>query len=120
MGLELLSIALGLSSFEQFLMGRCVVIHSDNTGAECCFRKGSAKEFDHCSLIHNMWSQIARCHMNVWVCRVGTHDNIADLPSRNEYLALRFAGAQFVEPEFHVSYESADAWAEFVRKCATV
>ena len=120
MGLELLSIALGLSSFEQFLMGRCVVIHSDNTGAECCFRKGAAKEFDHCSLIHNMWTQIARCHMNVWVCRVGTDDNIADLPSRFEYSALRFAGAQFVEPGFHESYESADAWAEFVRKCGRV
>ena len=54
------------------------------------------------------------------VSRVGTHDNIADLPSRNEYGALRAAGAQFVQPSFHESYESADAWAEFVRKCGTV
>ena len=34
MGLELLSIFLGLSSFEQLLRKRRVVIHSDNTGSE--------------------------------------------------------------------------------------
>ena len=34
MGLELLSISLGLSSFEQLLRKRRVVIHSDNTGSE--------------------------------------------------------------------------------------
>ena len=36
MGLELLSISLGFSSFERELKGRHVVVHSDNTGAEVC------------------------------------------------------------------------------------
>ena len=34
MGLELLSITLGLQTFKGMLKGRKVVIHSDNTGAE--------------------------------------------------------------------------------------
>ena len=34
MGLQLLSISLGFSSFERELKGRHVVVHSDNTGAE--------------------------------------------------------------------------------------
>ena len=34
MGLELLSISLGFSTFEELLRGRKVVVHSDNTGSE--------------------------------------------------------------------------------------
>ncbi len=40
MGLELLGVSLGLSTFESLLAGRSVVIHCDNSGAEagesCC------------------------------------------------------------------------------------
>ena len=42
MGLELLSVALGLSSFSELVQGRQVVIHSDNAGAECAIRKGES------------------------------------------------------------------------------
>ncbi len=34
MGLELLSISLGLCTFEELIQGRKVVIHSENTGSE--------------------------------------------------------------------------------------
>ena len=34
MGLELLSISLGLCTFESILAGRKIVVHSDNTGSE--------------------------------------------------------------------------------------
>ena len=36
MGLELLSISLGLSTFEDKLRGRRIVVHSDNKGSEVC------------------------------------------------------------------------------------
>ena len=39
-GLELLAISLGLSTFEWWLKGKRVVIHSDNTGSECSVRCG--------------------------------------------------------------------------------
>ena len=40
MSLELLSIAYGISSFEEVLKGRNIVIFSDNTGAEAATEKG--------------------------------------------------------------------------------
>ena len=36
MGLELLSISLGLGTFQELLRGGMVIIHSDNSGAEVC------------------------------------------------------------------------------------
>jgi hypothetical protein len=41
--LEILAIALGISTFKQKLSGRRVVIHSDNTTAEHGVRKGRAR-----------------------------------------------------------------------------
>ena len=56
--LEILSIAIGLSTFATELSGRKVVVWSDNTGAEAASRKGSAKAWDHCRLIHEIWQQV--------------------------------------------------------------
>ena len=47
MGLELLSVALGLSSFSELVQGRQVVIHSDNAGAEWAIRTGES--IMHCA-----------------------------------------------------------------------
>lgn len=111
MGLELLSIALGLSVFEKEIAGRKLVIHSDNTGAECCTRRGSARAFDHCSLIHQMWTHIAALGVFAWITRVPTDDNFADLPSRQSYDLLNAVGAEWREPRWLGMYLDAKAWA---------
>ena len=107
--LEILSIALGISTFAKEIAGRNLIIWSDNTGAESATRKGvvfavdflcacirfalcyalagSTKQFDQNCLIHAMWKQLAVLNVNVWVERVPTKDNIADDPSRH---ACRF------------------------------
>ena len=54
MTLEILAIALGLSTFASEVRGRNVVVFSDNTGAEAASRRGSASSFDHCKLIHEI------------------------------------------------------------------
>ena len=41
MGLELLSVSLGLGTFREKLRNRMVVIHSDNSGAEVCPQRGA-------------------------------------------------------------------------------
>ena len=116
MGLEMLSIALGLSVFEKEIQRRRIVIHSDNRGAECCIRKGIASTFDHCCLVHQMWSHMAALRVNAWITRVPTDDNVADLPSRGEYNLLRRMGAirraAWIAPE----YLQPAAWAVFNRK----
>ena len=118
MGLELLSIALGLSVFEKQLRGRKVVIHSDNSGAECCTRNGAARSFDHCHLIHQMWAHISRNHIYAWICRVPTDDNLADLPSRGEYGILHRINARFCPLRLDAGYMRPEVWAEFNKMLA--
>ena len=87
-GLEMLAIALGLSSFAEELRGRNVVIFSDNKGAEAAARKGTAKSWDHCQIIHEIWTMAFQIGAHLWIERVPTDDNISDLPSRTEYALL--------------------------------
>lgn len=109
MGLELLAISLGLCSFEWLLEGKDVVIYSDNTGSEVAFRRGSARSWDHAQLVHAQWFQLVRLNINVFVKRVATDDNIADLPSRGESRILRWKQAKEVQPVLATEYEG-DAW----------
>ena len=88
MGLELLSISLGLCTFERLIRGRNVIVHSDNTGSEAAIRRGTAVSMDHAQLVHKQWTHIAEQGLRIHVVRVGTHDNIADLPSRRVRLSL--------------------------------
>jgi len=108
MGLELLAISLGLSTWREKLKGRKVVIHSDNKGSEVClppplhpasmkclpacssvasvcqlaFSRGSARAMDHAQLVHCQWLHAVTEGLEIFVKRVATDDNIADLPSR--------------------------------------
>ena len=110
MSLELLSIALGLSSFASMLRGRKVRIWSDNTGAESCTRKGSARSFDHACLVHSMWLHAACLGCNLRVDRVPTAENIADLPSREDYTLLASLGAERVEARLEKRYWMPETW----------
>ena len=49
---------------------------------QAALRRGSAKSYDHAQLVHAQWLHIATLHMRVWIKRVATESNIADLPSR--------------------------------------
>ena len=109
MGLELLAISLGLSTFEPLLVGRNVVIHSDNTGAEISVRRGTARALDHAQLVHEQWFQLTRMRTNVFIKRVHTDDNIADLPSRCEFGIFREGPALEVPPSLCIEYQG-DAW----------
>ena len=100
--LETLAIALGLSTFLPRLVGRNVILYGDNKGAEAAARKGSAKQFDWCKIIHGIWSLAFHGRFGLWISRVPTDDNIADLPSREEYDLLFKLGAQWWEPQIAV------------------
>ena len=71
-GLELLAVALGLCTWPDRLRKRNVVIFSDNTIAEFNLQKGTAKELDHCAVIHAFWVGILELGASVWVERVPT------------------------------------------------
>ena len=99
-GLEMLAIALGLSVFAEELRGRKAIIFFDNIGAEAATRKGAAKSWDHCQIIHEIWTMAAQNQTHLWIERVPTDDNIADLPSREEYKLIEDlpGGAEWRKP----------------------
>ena len=90
------ALAVGISTFADSLKRRKVRIWSDNKSAEAATRKGAAKQFDHASLIHGIWLRAAELGMEIRVDRVPTKQNIADLPSREEYNLLGMIGAEEV------------------------
>ena len=48
--------------------------------------------------------------IDMQVDRVPTHDNIADLPSREEYALIKQLGGQFVHPVLDDLYKHPQAW----------
>ena len=98
MGLEILAIAVGLATFANELRGRKVVVWSDNTGAESASRKGTARSWDHAVMIHDIWSMALRNNTAVWIERVGSDDNLSDLPSRESYLLMGALHGQWRAP----------------------
>ena len=91
MTLEILAIALGLSTFAEEVRGRKVVVFSDNTGAEAASRKGTASSWDHCQLIHEIWSHCLCNKTHIWIERVASEYNLSDLPSRpSDFVASKY------------------------------
>jgi hypothetical protein len=92
MGLELLGIALGLCTFGEMLRNRSVRIYCDNVGGERAMQAGAARAEDHNRLVHAMWMATMKLNLAVWIDRVPTKENIADLPSREAYELLEKVG----------------------------
>ena len=98
MSLETMAISVGLASFAEELRGRKVLVFSDNTGAEAAARRGSAHAWDHCEMVHGIWTQAFLNRTHIWILRVASDDNLSDLPSRCEYGLLRELGAVWRPP----------------------
>lgn len=98
MSLETMAISVGLATFAEELRGRKVLVFSDNTGAEAATRRGSAQAWDHCEMIHGIWTQAFLNQTHVWIVRVASDDNLSDLPSRTEYKLLHELGAVWRPP----------------------
>ena len=110
MAWELLAIALGISTFKEKLAGRMVRIWCDNAGGENVLRTGSARSVDHNLTVHGVWLHAARTGYGIWVERVPTKDNIADLPSRESYGLLQAMGARWVEPVMDDAFLEPTKW----------
>ena len=110
MGLELLALALALSSFGPLLKDRRFFLWSDNTGAQHAAESGRAKSFDHSCLARCLWSKIATLNADVSVQRVPTKENIADLPSREDYHLLEILGAKRLPAKMDKMFLKLGAW----------
>ena len=81
--LEILAISIGLSTFQDLLRKRKVVVWTDNQGAEGASRSGRAKSWDHCRLVHEIWLHALQNGTHVWIERVPSHDNISYWTARS-------------------------------------
>ena len=61
-------------------------------------RKGAAKCWDHCQIVHDIWTHALLNRSFLWIERVNTHDNISDLPSREKYELMEEIGAKWRKP----------------------
>ena len=52
-------------------------------------RRGTARAFDHAQLVHAQWLHIIRLNIQIFVKRVRSKDNIADLPSRQVSVVMQ-------------------------------
>ena len=112
MGLELMAISLGLTTFEKWIKDRKLVIWCDNCGSEMALRRGSARSYDHAQLVHAQWTFIAKAGIAVHVQRIASDDNIADLPSRGELQWMASRGVSEIEPKLAEVFECPEAWRE--------
>ena len=110
LGLELLAVALGMSTFSAECAGRKVQLWSDNTGAESSLRAATAKSWDHTCIVHSLWMQAAKLGCHLRVDRVPSSLNLSDLPSREEYELLRKLGAKWCQPCLDDVFWRPDAW----------
>ena len=73
-------------------------------------RRGTSRSWDHAQLVHHQWLQLAMLGVAAHIVRVGTHDNIADLPSREEFALLRARKAKEVAPILDETSAATETW----------
>jgi len=113
MGLELLAILVGLITFADILEGYDVRIWTDNAGGEGALRKGASKSTDHNLLVHGTWLFAAKHRIGMFVKRVGTKENCADDPSREDYRLLSAIGAAWTAPKTIPQMAEPLSWAKW-------
>ena len=89
---------MALSTFKSQLQRQKVICFSDNVGAEKSTKKGSSAAWDHNAMVHQIWTLALRHRMRLWIERVPSAFNLADLPSRNSNDLLMELGGTFMEP----------------------
>jgi hypothetical protein len=110
-GREMLAILVSLVTFASVVKGRLVRVWTDNVGAECSLRKGSAKCADHHRIVFGIYWFAAMLDCKLWFERVGSKDNIADEPSRNEFRGLQYFGAELVDAVLPAQLRDSSSWA---------
>ena len=96
-GLELIAIVLAIYHARATLRNRAVVIYTDNNAALAALINGDSSSLAAYALIAVFWFLAASFNIAIWLERVETKRNIADLPTRG--VTLPFPARE--QGEFH-------------------
>ena len=90
--LELLAAVLAYTTFPEELRGRHVIHWVDNESAVYGLVKGYSGSPDSARVVNLYHTCVTQLGVTPWVEYVHTDDNLADLPSRGDFLLLRMLG----------------------------
>ena len=79
-------------------------------------RTSEARKWDHAQLVHHQWMCAAKLQISVFVKRVATNDNLADLPSRKEFGPMTRMGMQEMDPVLVDADLDLESWAELAER----
>ncbi|KAF4656931.1 hypothetical protein FOL47_008665 [Perkinsus chesapeaki] len=82
---ELYAVRVAVESFAKYIKGRWLTIFVDNEVVRYTLIKGSSAESDLASMTHKFWHSCLSLGLKVWIERVPSQLNIADLPSRRMF-----------------------------------
>ena len=94
---EVLPYAVGLSLWEAELSDQLGLVFFDNEGARHCWIGGTADSVHARKIIHGGTLHEAKMFFTPFFCRVPTHSNIADGPSRLDFSMCKSLGARVIE-----------------------
>lgn len=87
--LELLAVLLLLRLWGPTLKGSALRVFVDNEGARCSIISGYTSNPWGARIVAQIWVEVARLDLSLWVERVPTKENPADFPSRGKYAIAR-------------------------------
>ena len=90
---EVLPYTLALACWSETLKGKHVLVFIDNDGARHSWIRGTADSFYARSMIHKGTLLESELDVSTYFCRVPTHSNLADGPSRLDFHMCRKIGA---------------------------
>ena len=91
---EMLSVVLALSTLGSLIDGAVVTLFCDNAGALHGLLKGRSRCCETNQMIGRTWFEVMRRRIGLRLLRVQSKANIADLPSRKDFVLLRTMGAE--------------------------
>ena len=98
--LELLAVLLLLQLYGARLRGSALRLWVDNEGARCSIISGYSAKSWGARIVAQIWVEVARHDIALWVDRVPTKENPADAPSRDNWeLQRRLAWARTPQVE---------------------
>ena len=96
--LELLAAPFGLSTWQQLVKHRPIIVLIDNDSAASNLVKGYSPRLDSCAIVGHFWLMASHLQTMVYIDRVESKSNLADDPSRQRNDLLLRLGAIWTDP----------------------
>ena len=110
---EVLPYLVSLCVWKELLTDKLLFVFIDNEAAKSCWISGSADSRAAELMIHKGTVLESRLNVTAYFCRVPTHSNVSDGPSRGSFeLCLSLGASLLLEPHRMKCKWGDDGWGE--------